>query len=91
MPILRLLKGSPYGPREIEVMTKAYEEALRLLNVTDRTSPIAESIAQRTIALFFWSGETDVLAIAQAVSEEFASIRNNGWNDSVNAREARPE
>ena len=70
MPILRLLKGSPYGPRDIEIMTKAYVEALRLLNVWDRTTPLAESIAGRTVALFS-SGETDALVIARAVAKEF--------------------
>jgi len=75
VPILRLLQGSPYGPREIEIMTKAYLEALRVLNVVDRTSPIAESIAQRTIA-HFTSGETDASIIAQAVSDEFSLHAN---------------
>lgn len=88
MPILRLLQGSPYGPRDIEVMTKAYQEALRLLNVWDRTTPIAESIAQRTIALFS-SGETDALLIARSVAREFAPIGNVTRDDASNVEDTR--
>jgi hypothetical protein len=74
MPILRLLRENPYGPRDIEVMTKAYEEALRLLNIVDRAGPLAETIALRTIALFS-GGETDVSIIARAATKEFTPNR----------------
>ena len=77
MPILRLLQGSPYGPHEIETLTTAYAEALRLLNVWDRTSPVAESIARRTIALLS-SGEADPSVIARAVAKEFTLVPSCG-------------
>ena len=51
VPILHLLQGSPYGPREIETMTKAYETALGLCEVNDRTSPTAELMARRVIGI----------------------------------------
>jgi len=69
-------------------MTKAYEEALHLLNVWDRTTPVAESIAQQIIALFS-SGETDALLIARAVAREFAPIGNIKRDDASSAEDAR--
>lgn len=73
MPILRLLQGSPYGPREIETMTTAYEAALRLCEVNDRTSPIAELLAKRVIGMFS-SGEDDPQKIAATVAKEVKSL-----------------
>lgn len=75
MPILRLLRGSPYYPEDVEIMMQAYLEALRLLNVRDRTTSLAESIAQCTILLYS-HGETDAHALARAVANEFKSLLN---------------
>jgi hypothetical protein len=73
MPILRLLNGSPYGPREIDTMTAAYIEALRLSDVADRTSPVAELMARRVIGLFA-GGESDAQRIAELVAKEFDQL-----------------
>lgn len=77
MPILRLLKGSPYGPREIETMTQAYEAALCLCEINDRTSPTAELMARHVIGLFA-SGEDDPKKIAVEVSKEIKSLGITG-------------
>lgn len=69
MPILRLLRGSPYGPQEIEIMVSAYKEALRLTGITDRTSAEAELMAMRVIDLFSF-GEDNPQEIARYVAKE---------------------
>lgn len=68
MPILRLLPPSEYGPDEIEIMKRAYEEALKICGVADRTSAAAELLAFRVIALFK-AGERDLQLIARRASD----------------------
>jgi hypothetical protein len=48
MAIRRLLKGSSLGADEIDVLTRAFDRALRLLNLVDRDDPLTEMVA-RTI------------------------------------------
>lgn len=67
MPILKLLQDSPFGPREIDIMERAYKEAIRIAGITDRTSPDAESLARAVIASFKY-GETDPRVIAEQVA-----------------------
>jgi len=38
MPIRRLLAGSGLGTNEIEVLTLAFDKAMRLLSVVDRNA-----------------------------------------------------
>jgi len=64
MPILRLIKRGTYEPRDIQIMTEAFDEALRLAGVADRTSAFAELLARHVIAEFE-KGETDPKRIAQ--------------------------
>jgi hypothetical protein len=64
MPIYRLLQGGQFGPQEIDQMVRAYEEALKMIGLTDRSSPIAEAIARRVISAY-QSGETDQHRMAQ--------------------------
>ncbi len=64
MPILKLLQNSPFGPREIDIMERAYKEALRIAGITDRTSLPAENLAKAVIALFK-DGEIDPHLIAE--------------------------
>ncbi len=73
MPILRLLRGSSYGPPEIEIMTRVYEEVLRLSGIKDRASIDAERLAMRIIA-HFSDGETDPAKIARVVSLQSTSL-----------------
>jgi hypothetical protein len=47
MPIRRLLKGSELGADEIEILTRAFDQALRSLSVVDHNDPLTEMIAQK--------------------------------------------
>jgi hypothetical protein len=49
MAIDRLLQNSAFGPEDIERLSAAYEEALHLLQLSDRTDPITQIVAQRII------------------------------------------
>ena len=49
MAINRLLQSSAFGPEDIERLSTAYEEALRLLQLSDRSDPITQIIAERII------------------------------------------
>ena len=49
MPIRRLLAGSGLGTNEIEVLTLAFDKAMRLLSVVDRNDPLTENIARAVI------------------------------------------
>lgn len=64
MPIFRLIQRGTYDPGDIRIMAHAFDEAIRLACVTDRTSQRAELIAARIVALFE-KGETDSKRIAQ--------------------------
>jgi hypothetical protein len=47
--IYRLLRETKFGPEETERITAAYEAALKLLRLTDRTDPITELLAQKIV------------------------------------------
>jgi integrase len=47
--IYRLLQNSAFGPEDIERLSAAYEEALRLLELLDRTDAATQIIARRII------------------------------------------
>jgi hypothetical protein len=47
--IYRLLQKSAFGPEDIKRLAKAYESALRALELSDRYDPITEIIARRII------------------------------------------
>jgi hypothetical protein len=49
MAIYQLLQTLALGPEDIAKLTSAYEDALRTLQLSDRTDPIATIIAQRII------------------------------------------
>jgi hypothetical protein len=49
LAIYRMLQGSAFGPEDIERLSAAHEEALRLLQLSDRTDPITQIVAQRII------------------------------------------
>ena len=51
MPIYRLLQNSPLGPEEIKVLTEAYDDTLRKLNLADRSDPLTGLIAKKIIEL----------------------------------------
>ena len=49
MAIYRLLQEAAFSPEDISRMTAAYEAALRLLRLTDRTDPVTEIVAKKII------------------------------------------
>ena len=68
MAIYRLLQKSAFGPEEIERMTTAYEDALRVLGLTDRSDPMTEILAKKIIEIA-QTGERDPARIrAKAVA-----------------------
>jgi hypothetical protein len=63
MALHRLLENSPLGPEEIKRMTDAYEEALRLLRLSDRSDRLTELVAIHIVAITV-TGERDPSVIA---------------------------
>ena len=49
MAIYRLLQVSAFGPEDIEKLSAAYEDALRILEISNRADPVTETIAKRII------------------------------------------
>ena len=51
MPIRRLLKSSTLAADEIDILTRAFDQALRSLNLCDRDAPdpLTETIARQII------------------------------------------
>jgi hypothetical protein len=62
MAIYRLLQNSAFGPEEIDRMTIAYEEALRVLGLTDRADPMTEILAKKIVEIA-QTGERDPIRI----------------------------
>jgi hypothetical protein len=58
MTIHRLLENEAFGPDEIEVLTTAFEQALRALGLADRSDSATEIVARRIIE-FAQRGERD--------------------------------
>jgi hypothetical protein len=56
--IYRLLQQSAFGPEAIDVMVTAYEDCLRILDLTDRSDPLTEIIAKKIIEIA-QTGERD--------------------------------
>ena len=69
MALYRLLQNSAFGPDEIERMTTAYADALRVLELVDRTDAITEIVAKKVIEIA-QTGERDPLRIrARAIAD----------------------
>jgi hypothetical protein len=69
MAIYRLLQNSPMGPEEIRRMTDAYEHALRMLRVTNRSDPITEDIALKIVAITQTGERNSTLIAARAIEQ----------------------
>jgi hypothetical protein len=67
--LYRLLQNSPFGPDEIERMTTAYADALRVLGLVDRTDGITEIVAKKVIEIA-QTGERDPLRIRERAIED---------------------
>jgi hypothetical protein len=63
MPIIRLLQNASFGPDEIKVLVRAFEEALGTLRV-DRDDPISDALAKKIIELA-QQGERDPILLRQ--------------------------
>ena len=77
MAIYRLLQRSAFGPGEIGFMTTAYEDALRVLGISNRTDPTAEIVAKKVIEIA-QTGERAPLGIrVRAIAELGLSNRED--------------
>jgi len=63
--INRLLKGRAFTPEEVELLTAAFEDALRDLNLVGRTDPATELVAKRIMELAL-RGERDPVRLREA-------------------------
>jgi hypothetical protein len=70
VPIYRLLQNSGFQPEHIEAMGAAFEEALRKLELLDRTDPKAELLARKIIELG-QQGERDPARLRELAVEAF--------------------
>jgi hypothetical protein len=61
----RLLEGRVFSPEEVELLTSAFEAALRELNLTRRTDPAVELVAKRIINVAA-RGERDPVRLREA-------------------------
>jgi hypothetical protein len=66
--IYRLLQQSAFGPEAIDVMVTAYEDCLRILQLSDRSDPRAEVIAKKIIEIA-QTGVRDPLHMRQLALE----------------------
>jgi hypothetical protein len=73
MPIRRFLEGNrSFGPDEIEVLVKAFEDALRELQLTDREDPVTLTVAKLVIDLAN-QGERDPVRLRDRALESLRS------------------
>jgi len=73
MPIRRFLEGNrSFGPGEIEVLVKAFEDALRELQLNDREDPITLTVAKLIIELAN-QGERDPVRLRDRALESLRS------------------
>jgi hypothetical protein len=74
MAIYRLLQSSAFEPEAITMMTTAYEEALRVLGLTDRQDPITEIVATKIIEVA-QQGERNPVVLRQRALEALGIAR----------------
>ena len=73
MPIRRFLEGNrSFGPGEIEVLVRAFEDALRELQLTDRDDPVTLTVAKLIIDLAN-QGERDPVRLRDRALESLRS------------------
>jgi hypothetical protein len=51
MPITRFLNGPVFSPTDIVILSTAFEDTLRALNLTNRDDPTTEIVAKMIIEL----------------------------------------
>jgi hypothetical protein len=84
MPITRLLQNASFGPDEIRVLVRAFDEALRTLGV-DRSSLVAEALAKKIIKLA-QQGERDPKRLRQ---HAVRSVSQSELTEDISHRDAR--
>lgn len=70
MAVRRLLAKSPFGPEEIDVLVKAYEETLQAFGLVDRNDPLTELIAKKIIEI----GQTGLRDPSQISAQAFKEL-----------------
>jgi hypothetical protein len=70
MAIYRLFERSPFGPEEIEVLSRAYEQVLRDPELVDRTDPVTLLIATKIIEIA-QTGVREASLIRASIMREF--------------------
>ena len=73
MAIYRMIREAVFEPEAIERMTAAYEQALKVLQLTDRNDPITELVARKIIEIAK-VGERDVDRLCQRALAALKSI-----------------
>ena len=69
MPINRFLREASFEPNEVSLLTSAFDAALELLRLKDRSDPICELVAAKIIQIYRM-GERDPAKIcARAIKE----------------------
>jgi hypothetical protein len=63
VPITRLLQKASFGPEDVNVLVRAFEDALGTLQV-DRNDPVAETLAKKIIE-FAQQGERDPVLLGK--------------------------
>jgi hypothetical protein len=88
MPITRLLQNASFGPDEIRVLVRAFDDALGTLGV-DRNSPVAEALAKKIIELA-QQGERDPKRLRQHAVRSVSQSELTEDTSHGNARLQRP-
>lgn len=77
MAVYRLLQNSAFGPDEIERITTAYEDALRVLRLANRADPITEIVAKKIIEVA-QTGERSPIRIRERALNELGVPPRDG-------------
>ena len=77
MAIYRLLQNSAFVPEDIGRLVAAYENCLRILNLSDRSDPITELIAKKVIEVA-QTGMRDPARSGQLALEEIGMSGGKG-------------
>ena len=88
MPITRLLQNASFGPDEIRVLVRAFDDALGTLGV-DRNSPVAEALAKKIIELAR-EGERDPSRLPQRAVRSVSQSESTEDTSHGDARLQRP-
>ena len=67
MPV-QAVEQQSFGPEDIEILSNAFEEAVRELRLVDRTDPATQLVAKRIIELA-QQGERDPIRLREGAVE----------------------